>query len=168
MKPFRFCPACGHRLADPDGEGGSHCDRCNRSWYLNAAPTAGAAIVADRRALVTTRAREPEKGRVDIVGGFLKFDENPIDGLKREAKEEIGVDIDVSNADFIQAVPHAYGPEGEWVLALGFKARLLSRELAPADDVASVQWVTMSEIDDLDWAWPHDRDLVRKALSDER
>jgi NADH pyrophosphatase NudC (nudix superfamily) len=168
MKPFRFCPACGNQLSDPNGDGASHCGRCNRSWYRNAAPTAGAAIVADGRALVTTRAREPEKGRVDIVGGFLHFDENPIDGLKREAKEEIGVDIDVSNADFVQAIPHAYGPEGDWVLALGFKARLVSGDPTPSDDVAAVQWVTLPELDDLDWAWPHDRDLVRKALIDER
>jgi NADH pyrophosphatase NudC (nudix superfamily) len=168
MRPFRFCPACGAALGEPDADAAIQCGRCGRWWYRNAAPTAGAAIIENGRALVTKRAREPEKGRYDIVGGFLRFDENPIDGLKREAKEELGVDIDASNADFVQAVPHAYGDDGEWVLALGFKARIVSGDPAAADDVAAIEWVTLSDLDELDWAWPHDRDLVRSALTDER
>jgi ADP-ribose pyrophosphatase YjhB (NUDIX family) len=167
MKPFTFCPACGSDL-DETADEGAHCPNCGRSWYRNAAPTAGAAIVVDGRALVTERAREPEKGRIDVVGGFLKLDENPIDALKREVAEELGVEIEVSYHDLVQAVPHAYGPDGDWVLSLGFKARLVSGEPEPADDVAAVHWVTLSELEDLDWAWEHDRELVRKALADER
>ena len=41
------------------------------------APTAGAAIVKDGRALVTVRAREPEKGKLDVPGGFLGPFEDP-------------------------------------------------------------------------------------------
>jgi hypothetical protein len=27
-----------------------------------------------------------------------------------------------------------------------------------------VHWVTLNQIEGLDWAWPHDLELVRKAL----
>jgi len=166
MKPFNYCPSCGSELAPPDPESGARCPSCARIWYRNAAPTAGAAIVAGTRALVTVRGREPKKGRIDVPGGFLRPEEDPIEGLRREVAEELGVEIDVTNTDFVQAAPHTYGDDGDWVLALGFKARLKGGEPRPSDDVSGIRWVDEEELDGLDWAWPHDRELVRKALHD--
>ena len=116
--------------------------------------------------MVTVRGREPKKGRIDVPGGFLRPEEDPIEGLRREVAEELGVEIDVANTDFLQAAPHTYGDEGDWVLALGFKARLKGGEPRPSDDVAGIRWVGEEDLDDLDWAWPHDLELVRKALRD--
>jgi ADP-ribose pyrophosphatase YjhB (NUDIX family) len=120
--------------------------------------------VKDGRSLVTVRAREPEKGRIDVPGGFLDAGEDPIQGLKREVREEVGLEIDVKQEDFVQAIAHRYGPEGDWLLALGFKARWVAGEVQARDDVADALWVDGVDIDRLDFAWPHDRDLVRKAL----
>ena len=64
-------------------------------------------------------------------------------------------------------VTHRYGEEGDFVLALGFAARLVGGELVPNDDVAAVRWVGAEELDGLDFAWPHDRELVRDALERE-
>lgn len=167
MKPFRFCPADATRLENPDHEGGSRCPSCGRSWYRNSAPTAGCAIVREAKALVSVRAREPEKGRLDVPGGFLLAGEDPITGLKREVKEELGVEIDVGVGDCVSMVPHRYGEEGDFVLALGFVARLTGGKVEPNDDVAAVHWVGNEDLDELDFAWPHDRDLVRRALERE-
>jgi ADP-ribose pyrophosphatase YjhB (NUDIX family) len=168
MSAFAFCPACGGALDDPDADGGARCPRCDRSWYRDPAPTAGCALVEGDRALVTVRAREPFKGRFDVPGGFLHVGEHPIDGLKRELKEELGVEIDVTEEDFLAATPHPYGgADGDWVLSLGYRGRVVAGEPTPADDVAAIEWVTADELDSLDFAWPHDRELVRKALSHE-
>lgn len=164
MKPFKFCPACGTELEAPDPDGGGRCPRCTRSWYRNSAPTVGAAIVSDGRALVTVRGREPEKGRLDVPGGFLVAGEDPLSGLRREVKEELGVEIDVTESDFVQAIPHRYGSEGDFVLSLGFRARMVSGEPRAADDVEEIMWVSYPELDELDFAWPHDRRLLEKAL----
>lgn len=164
MKPFRFCPACGSDLEEPDAEGGSSCPNCKRSWYRNAAPTAGCAVLRDGKVLVVRRARDPEKGRFDVPGGFLKFREDPVTAVKREVQEELDIRVELSEADFIQAVPHAYGDEDEWVLALGFLARFVSGTPTPNDDVAEARWIGEDEVDQLDFAWSHDRDLVRKAF----
>lgn len=164
MKPFRFCPACGADLAEPDDEGGSSCPRCRRSWYRNAAPTAGCAVLHHGKVLVTRRARDPEKDRFDVPGGFLKYREDPVSGIKREVREELGIEVDLSEADFVQAVPHPYGDEDEWVLALGFLARLVSGVPEPNDDVAEALWIGEDEVDGIDFAWPHDHALVRKAF----
>jgi ADP-ribose pyrophosphatase YjhB (NUDIX family) len=162
---FRFCPACGAEL-EPSSthDGGSYCRQCRRSWYRNAAPTAGAAVVRDGKVLVAVRAFEPEKGKVNVPGGFLDYDEDPVSGLKREIREETGIEVVVGEGDYVQAVPHTYGPGGDWVLALGFVAEYAGGEPEPTDDVAELKWVGLSEIDELDWAWSHDKNLVRKAL----
>jgi ADP-ribose pyrophosphatase YjhB (NUDIX family) len=117
----------------------------------------------DGKVLVVRRARDPEKGRFDLPGGFLKFKEDPVAAVKREVQEELGIEVDVSESDFVQAVPHVYD-EDEWVLALGFLARFVSGVPEPNDDVSEARWIGEDEVDDIDFAWPHDHDLVRKAF----
>jgi len=102
--------------------------------------------------LVTVRAGEPEKGRVDVPGGFLEPGEHPVDALVREVREELGVEIDDIVGPLVMAT-HNYGEGGPYVLALGFAARLVEGEPQPADDVAEFRWVTAKELDDLDFAW---------------
>jgi ADP-ribose pyrophosphatase YjhB (NUDIX family) len=164
VKPFLYCPSCGARLGAPDGEGTGRCPSCGRVWYRNPAPTVGAAIVDSGRALVAVRAHEPFKGRIDVPGGFLNVGERPVDGLKREVREELGVEIDVAEEDYVQTAVHRYGEDGDWLVSMGFRARLAAGDPEPRDDVEAVHWVTLEDLEGLEWAWPHDLDLVRKAL----
>jgi len=164
MKPFRFCPACAAPIDQPEPQDGTTCDRCGASWYRNPSPTAGAAIVRDGKVLLSVRGGEPYKGKIDIPGGFLIPNESALEGLRREIDEELGVEIEVSMDDCLQAEPHRYGDHGAWTLALGFHARLLSGEPTAADDVADLIWAEEDELEELDFAWPHDRELARKAL----
>lgn len=163
MKPFNFCPACASDLERGSDEG-FRCPNCGRSWYRNSAPAAGAAIVKDGKALVTQRGIEPKKGLYDIPGGFLGAGEDPIDALKRELREELGLEIEVEIEDCISMVPHPYGDEADYVLALGFLARWVSGEPRAADDVAAFKWVDLEELEELDFAWEHDRVVARNAL----
>ena len=161
--PFRFCPADGTRLSEPRPSGGVSCPLCGRSWYRNPVPAVGAVILEDGRALLTVRAREPEKGRLDLPGGFLELGERPAEGLAREAREELGVELEVDETPVLLA-PHTYGPEGVWVLAIGFRARIVSGEPTPSDDVAGIRWVAVEDLDAADFAWEHDRRMVRESL----
>jgi ADP-ribose pyrophosphatase YjhB (NUDIX family) len=163
-KPFDYCPACATALNGGDEPHEHRCPSCGRSWYLNAAPTAGAAIFRDGQVLVTKRGMEPEKGRFDVPGGFLSPGENPIEGLRRELREELQIEVDVSMDDVVQMVPHAYGDDGDWVLAIGYFARLVSGEITPGSDVEEAHWITEDEVEKLDFAWEHDKELVRKAF----
>ena len=163
-EPFRFCPADGTRLGEPRPSGGVTCPLCGRSWYRNPTPAVGAAIVEGDRALVTVRAREPHRGKVDVPGGFLEVGEHPVEGLVREAREELGVDLDVDPMPVLLA-PHTYGPEGNWVLAIGFRARIVGGTPKPADDVAEIRWIGAEDVDGVDFAWEHDRGFVRAALT---
>ena len=164
-EPYKFCPADGTRLEDPRPSSGVTCPMCGRSWYRSSAPAVGAAIVRNRRALVTIRAREPEKGRLDLPGGFLEVGEHPVDGLVREAREELEVKIEVLGKPILIAT-HTYGADGAYVLAIGYRARIVSGEVHPTDDVAEVRWVSAEELDSLDFAWEHEREMVRAALAE--
>jgi ADP-ribose pyrophosphatase YjhB (NUDIX family) len=117
------------------------------------------------KALVTVRAREPYRGKVDVPGGFLEVGEHPVEGLKREVREELGLEIEVDPTPVLLA-PHTYGPEGVWALAIGFRARVLEGGTPdPADDVAEARWIGAEEVDGVDFAWEHDRGFVRAALA---
>ena len=166
-EPFRFCPAEGTPLREPRASGGAPCPLCGRSWYRNSAPSVDAAIVKDGRALVTVRAVEPERGKVDVPGGFLEVGEHPVDGLEREAHEELGLEVEVEGRPVLLAT-HTYGAEGVWVLAIGFRARIVAGEPRPADDVAEIRWISLGQVDETDFAWDHDREFVRAALRDAR
>lgn len=166
-RPLEFCAACGTKLDAHGDEGQRDCPSCGRTWYGNSAPTAGAAIVKDGKVLLTIRGDEPEKGKFDVPGGFLHEGEHPLDALRRELKEELQIEIDVAMDDCLQMVPHEYGDDGQSVLSIGFKATLTSGEPTPGSDVAEAKWVTLAELDELDFAWEHDRELARKALEDE-
>jgi len=124
----------------------------------------GAAILDGDRALVTVRAREPHRGKVDVPGGFLEVGEHPVEGLKREVREELGLELEVDPMPVLLA-PHTYGPEGVWALAIGFRARISQGVPKPADDVAEARWIGAEEVDGVDFAWEHDRGFVRAALA---
>jgi ADP-ribose pyrophosphatase YjhB (NUDIX family) len=99
------------------------------------------------RVLVTVRGLEPEKGRLDLPGGFV----------------EVGVEVEVEERPMLLAV-HTYGTGGEHVLTIGFRVWIVSGEPNPADDVAEIRWVSADEIDALAFAWEHDRSIARRAL----
>ena len=53
------------------------------------------------------------------------------------------------------------------MLAIGFKTSVRGEPSPPTDDGARISWVSAEELDDLDFAWEHDREMVREALGSE-
>jgi len=66
------------------------CD-CVLCKFENPKPSATAIIIKDQKLLVAIRAQEPFKGRWDFIGGYAQGNETPEECLKREIKEELGV-----------------------------------------------------------------------------
>ena len=92
LEDWRFCPRCGADLAGVAAR--LACARCGFIVYASSKPTAGALCVDDGRVLLARRAHPPFKGFWDIPGGFLDEGENPLDGLRRELKEETGLAVE--------------------------------------------------------------------------
>ena len=96
--------------------------------------------------LLARRAAEPFKGRWDIPGGFLEEGEHPLDGLRRELREETG--LEVEPREFLGAWMDRYGGEStaEATLNLYWTARAQSGEALAADDVDDLRWFQADEL----------------------
>ncbi|MEM5821149.1 MAG: NUDIX domain-containing protein, partial [Candidatus Aenigmatarchaeota archaeon] len=52
-----------------------------------------AIIEKDGKFLLARRNYEPFKGKLALIGGFIENNEKPIDAIKRELKEEVGLEV---------------------------------------------------------------------------
>jgi NAD+ diphosphatase len=137
LSEWRRCPRCGARLER--SEGSVSCPACGLSVYANPAPTASALLLdGDGRVLLARRADEPGKGLWDLPGGFMAEGEEPLETLRRELREEAGVEIEPQ--EFLGGLPDRYGETGPWTINLYWTARIVSGEPEPSDDVASFEW----------------------------
>jgi ADP-ribose pyrophosphatase YjhB (NUDIX family) len=96
------------------------------------------------KVLLAKRAIEPFYGDWNTIGGFLEYQEDPMEGLKREVKEETGVGCIIEN--FITMNADTYGPGGSALLNSYFTVRLLSSDIHPRDDVSELKWFSMDEL----------------------
>jgi 8-oxo-dGTP diphosphatase len=120
---------------------------CGFVYYASSKPTACAICVDDRRrVLLARRAHEPFKGRWDLPGGFLDEGEHPLDCLRRELREETG--LEVEPLDFVGIWMDRY-PTRTHVRAtlnLYWTARVVRGSPAPADDVSELGWFAADEL----------------------
>ena len=134
-----FCPRCRSELARDEGK--VSCESCGFVAYANSAPTANGLVVDDRgRVLLARRAVEPDRGKWDLLGGFLEEGEHPIDGVRRELHEETGLEVEPT--EFLCATIDYYGSgdDARATLNLTWVARVVSGNAAPADDVDELRW----------------------------
>lgn len=83
------------------------CSDCGFDLYCNVAAAVGIIIYdKERNVLFETRAKNPQKGKLCIPGGFVDFDESAEDAAIRECKEEIGAEID--SFEFLCTNPNTY------------------------------------------------------------
>jgi ADP-ribose pyrophosphatase YjhB (NUDIX family) len=102
---FRYCPRCGAEC-EP-GSNPLRCQACDFHYYFN--PTcATAAFIFDSegRALFIKRAKDPAKGMLGLPGGFIDIGETAEEGLRREVREEVNLEID--GIAFLSSYPNSY------------------------------------------------------------
>ena len=92
MKDFNYCPKCGKKTLQGNPRR-IECSACGFVFYFNAASAVAAIIQKDNTILLTTRAREPEKGKLDLPGGFVDHNETAQEALQREIREELNIEI---------------------------------------------------------------------------
>jgi len=108
---FQYCPKCGQKSLSSPSEKLIECSTCDFHFYRNPA-VATAVILSDLsgQVLLTRRAKEPAKGKLGMPGGFVDFCETAEDGLRREVKEEICLELE--HIEFLTSYPNQYPYEG--------------------------------------------------------
>jgi ADP-ribose pyrophosphatase YjhB (NUDIX family) len=159
LDQWKHCPRCGAGV-EPGG-GMVECGVCGFRVYASSNATASAACLdEERRVLLSRRGIEPFKDMWDFPGGFLEEEEHPLDCLRRELREEAGVEIEP--IDFIGVWVDKYGGDGSasTTLNLYWTARIVEGEPEPHDDVAELRWFRADEVSDDDLAFPHTREVL--------
>ena len=83
----------------------------------------------------------------EFPGGKVEFGESREEALVREIREELSVDIEVS--EFLMTVEHTY-PDFHLTMHV-FKCVLDQGEITLNEHVA-LKWLSLDELDHLDWA----------------
>jgi 8-oxo-dGTP diphosphatase len=117
--------------------------------------------------LLIRRAKEPRKGQWSLPGGKLEFGETLIEGVRREVREETGLEVEILGlidvAETIRDVEA--GAANDHFVLIDYSARVISGTAKAASDAAEARWFTRDELDALP-LWSEMHRII--ALSAER
>lgn len=147
---FKFCPVCGGSLETKvhDHLERLVCSKCDFVFYQNSKPTASAIITnKDGQILLAKRSIKPKLGYWDLPGGFLEDGEDPQEGVRREVREELGVELNVGRIVGIYVDSYDHGITVNTINII-YECLIKTGELTPMDDINEVAWFNK---DDIPW-----------------
>lgn len=159
---FQYCPVCKTELKKPETNL-VVCPTGDFSYYFNPSPCNGIILKNSQgEVLLVKRKFEPQKGCWDFTGGFIDQDENLEESAIREAKEELGVDIE--NVRYLKSYSDIYSFKGILYYTLGFvvEANMIDQKIIPSDDAEEAKFFKKEDI-------PYDNiafESVKRALKD--
>ncbi len=163
---FKYCPKCSGKLEfRKEDLKNPVCQDCGFKFYQNSKPTASALIYDEKgRVLLSKRSIEPHYGCWDIVGGFLEEGEDPKDGLRREVKEEIGVDIKIEDivGIYIDKYYNKKELDDSYTFNVYYASKIIFGEPKLLEEISELKWFLENEI-------PWDKlafDNTKSALKD--
>ena len=133
----RFCGRCGGRTEAVAGELAKRCVRCGLLHYPRLSP-AIIVLVRDGERMLLARSPGFPRGMYSVLAGFVEPGESIEETIRREVKEEVG--IDVENPRYFGSQPWPF-PNS---LMIGFTADYAGGELR----------IDPSEIEDAGWYDP--------------
>jgi 8-oxo-dGTP diphosphatase len=117
----------------------------------------GAAIVRHGRVLAARRAVPADlAGQWEFPGGKVEPGESDVDGLARECREELGVQIAVG--ELLGCI------ESPGFALRVYLAELIAGEPQPLADHDELRWLAAAELEDVAWL-PADRPLIAALRS---
>ena len=143
---FKYCPICGHPLIHHYKDNIPRCVQCERVFYSAPHPTASA-IITDAEGehfLLARRKFDPFKGYWDIPGGFLALGESLEDGLRRELREELEIEIRIIES--LGSYPDVYGKDSTPTINIFYLATIVEGIPTARSDVSEVQWFNRNEV----------------------
>jgi ADP-ribose pyrophosphatase YjhB (NUDIX family) len=158
---FAFCPRCG--VAQNCGvaqtatkQNAFDCPHCHFRYHFNAAiGVVGVIENTNSELFFIRRAREPGKGKLAFPGGFVDPGETAEEALRREVREEVGMEI--TNVRFLLSRPnlYAYRELVYSVCDLCFSATVSGSAGPLAEsEVSAALWLNPTTVDPESLAFP--------------
>ena len=170
LEQFQFCPKCGSSAFRIHNEKSKRCADCGFEFYFNSSAATVAFILNSKNELlVCRRAKEPQKGTLDLAGGFIDRFETGEEGVAREVLEETG--LEVTEAVYRFSLPNTYLYSGFLVHTHDqfFECRVKEESsLQAMDDVADSFWMPLEEICPDDFGLDSVREGVRRFINEKR
>ncbi len=146
---LKYCPKCGSPEFAFEGQRSFLCGKCGFHFFINGA-AAVAAIIENEKGelLLSVRAFNPNKGMLDLPGGFVDPNESAEGALIREVKEELNLDI--IDIEFVASFPNEYIFSGFSVYTcdLAFKCKVTGwKNMHIQDDISDVVFVTKENVE---------------------
>ena len=127
LQEARFCPRCGNE-ADVAYPRSISCPHCGYGAYYNPKPVAAAIpVTPDGKLILLKRGFEPGKDLWTFPGGFVDLGETVEDAARREAREEIEADVELTT------LVGVYSRAEERVVLIVFAASIEGEPRAPAE-----------------------------------
>jgi len=142
-RTHRFCGRCGAPTRDKFGERAKECTACQQTAYPRVSP-AMMVLVTRGRELLLARANRFPSAMYSALAGFVEPGETIEDCIRREVREEVGVEVSAITyfASQSWAFPHS--------LMIAYTALYESGELTPdGTEIADVQWFPVDALPQL-------------------
>lgn len=149
LKVLKFCPKCGSSVLKPHSDLSLSCENCGFHFYVNSAAAVAALVVNEEgKLLLTTRAVEPDFGKLDLPGGFIDPGESAEEAVKRELLEELG--MKVKSVEYVTSAPNEYIFSGISVFTLDMAFRVVPESISglkAQDDIQDFRFYAKEEVD---------------------
>ncbi len=167
LEKFKYCPVCGSDHFVVNNFKSKKCEDCGFTYYANPCSATAAFIVNENdEMLVVRRAKEPALGTYDLPGGFCDMGETVEEGMRREIKEETG--LEVQDIQYLFSSPNVYQYSGMGIhtLDMDYLVRVKGGRLAiqAADDAAEAFWIPINKVNPADFGLTSIRNAVIRFL----
>ncbi len=161
---FRYCPACGEKYLASNAED-RRCNSCGYIFHAASFPSAGAIIWDPSGSiLMIKRKQDPGAMKWDIPAGFCTQTESFEEALRRELREEIGLES-YNSCTYHTSIVGDYEYRGlvQKVLCAIFTIQLSESFLPVAgSEVLEARFFKPTELVKLDMAFPQTMELLHK------
>ena len=155
-RDHQFCGRCGAAAERVPGERAMRCPDCHLSAYPRVSPAIITLIERGDRILL---ARSPSfvPGRYGIIAGFVEPGESLEEAVRREAREEVGIEL--AHIDYFGSQPWPF-PHG---IMVGFRASHLHGEIQfPDGELEDAGWFGLENLPDI----PAKLSIARRLIDD--
>jgi ADP-ribose pyrophosphatase YjhB (NUDIX family) len=111
----------------------------------------GAVVIHEGLVLLVRRGHEPMKGQWSLPGGALEVGETLLQGVRREVREETGLEVaPVALIEIVDRISRdAEGRVQFHYVLMDYLCRMTGGELCCATDAVDVRWARRDELDEV-------------------